>query len=148
MLRISGVSGRARRRSRRDRRGRGVRGPLLPQEVPAWRSRAERFDEQVLDALERLERRWARELGEVEFAVEEVPPGDPAPWEHDEVPLGRLFPAQGTLPPRIVVYRRPIESRAEDTRETGLLVHTVIVEQVAHLLALTPEQVDPHYRED
>jgi predicted Zn-dependent protease with MMP-like domain len=64
------------------------------------------------------------------------------------VPLGRLFPAQGTLPPRIVLYRRPIESRAEGAHEVALLVHTVVVEQVAHLLALTPEQVDPHYRGD
>ena len=120
----------------------------MPQELPAWRSRSERFDDQVLDALERLERRWARELGEVEFAVEDVPPGDPAPWENNEVPLGRLFPATGTLPPRIVLYRRPIESRTEDAREAAVLVHTVVVEQVAHLLALTPEQIDPQYRGD
>ena len=104
--------------------------------------------DQVLDALERLERRWSRELGEVEFAVEDVPSADPAPWEHGEVPLGRLFPAQGSLPPRIVLYRRQIESRAEGPHEVAALVHTVIVEQVAHLLALAPEQIDPHYRGD
>ncbi|MGH3935277.1 MAG: metallopeptidase family protein, partial [Pseudonocardiaceae bacterium] len=39
-------------RKRRDRRGRGVRGLLFPATLPATRSRSERFDAIVLDALE------------------------------------------------------------------------------------------------
>jgi predicted Zn-dependent protease with MMP-like domain len=113
--------------------------------VPAWRSRAEHFDDLVLDAVEHLERRWATELEGVEFAVEDVPPSDPSPWEHGEVPLGRFFPSQGELPPRIVVYRRPVETRAGDPRDVAGLAQDVVVEQVAHLLGLTPEQIDPHY---
>lgn len=133
---------------RRDRHGRGLRGPLVPRGVPAWRTRAERFDDFVLDAVERLERRWRQQLEGVEFAVEDVPPSDPAPWEHGEVPLGRFFPAQGQLPPRIVVYRRPVESRTGDETDLAALVHEVVVEQIAHLLGLAPEQVDPSYRDD
>jgi predicted Zn-dependent protease with MMP-like domain len=141
--------GPTRPRSRaRDRHGRGLRGPLVPREVPAWRSRRDRFDERVLDAVERLEQRWAQQLEGVEFAVEDIPPSDPAPWEHDEVPLGRFFPAQGDLPARVVVYRRPVESRAPEGPEVGALVHEVVVEQVAHLLGLAPEQVDPSYGDD
>jgi predicted Zn-dependent protease with MMP-like domain len=64
------------------------------------------------------------------------------------VPLGRFFPAQGQLPPRIVVYRRPVESRTGDDTDLAALVHEVVVEQVAHLLGLAPEQVDPAYRDD
>jgi predicted Zn-dependent protease with MMP-like domain len=131
---------------RRDRRGRGVRGPLLPHDLPAYRTRAERFDDAVLDAVERLERRWARQLEGTEFAVEDVPPSRPAPWEHGGVPLGRYFPADAGLPPRIVVYRRPIETRALDDADLAALVHDVVVEQVAHLLARAPEDVDPGYR--
>lgn len=133
---------------RRDRHGRGLRGPLVPRTVPAWRTRAQHFDDLVLDAVERLERRWARELDEVEFAIEDVPPSDPAPWEHGEVPLGRFFPAQGELPPRVVVYRRPVESRASGLPEVAPLVHDVVVEQVAHLLGLAPEQIDPDFGQD
>jgi predicted Zn-dependent protease with MMP-like domain len=133
---------------RRDRHGRGLRGPLIPRGVPAWRSRADHFDDLVLDAVEHLERRWATELEGVEFAVEDVPPSDPSPWEHGEVPLGRFFPAEGDLPARIVVYRRPVETRAGDPREVGGLAQDVVVEQVAHLLGLTPEQVDPGYSGD
>lgn len=116
---------------------------MLPRTVPAWRSRAELFDEQVLDAVERLERHWARRLDGVEFAVEDIPPSEPAPWERGDIPLGRFFPAEGQMPPRIVVYRRPVEGRAIGRDDLAVLVHEVVVEQVAHLLGLAPEQVDP-----
>jgi len=133
---------------RRDRRGRGPRGPLLPPSLPAARTRAERFDDDVLDAVERLEKRWSAELSGVEFGVEDVPPSDPAPWEHGTVPLGRYFPADppAGLSHRIVLYRRPIELRAEGRRDLADLVRDVVVEQVAHLLSRAPEDVDPAYR--
>jgi predicted Zn-dependent protease with MMP-like domain len=130
---------------RRDRRGRGPRGPLLPSGLPAYRTRAERFDDLVLAAVERLEKRWSRQLDGAEFAVEDVPPSQPAPWEHGGVPLGRYFPSDAGLPPRIVVYRRPVETRAVDADELEDLVRDVVVEQVAHLLARAPEEVDPDY---
>jgi len=130
---------------RRDRRGRGIRGPLIPQILPAHRTRAEQFDELVLDAVEDLERRWRTELAGTEFAVEDVPPSDPAPWEAGGVPLGRCFPAESGQPARVVVYRRPVELRAEDPEDLADLVHDVVVEQVAHLLARTPEEIDPTF---
>jgi predicted Zn-dependent protease with MMP-like domain len=134
-------------RHRRDRHDRGVRGPLLPSTLPGYRTRGELFDELVLDAVERLERRWSAQLEGVEFAVEDVPPSDPAPWERGEVPLGRLFPADPPLPTRIVVYRRPVETRADDRDDLAHLVNDVVVEQVAHLLGVEPEEVDPRHGE-
>ena len=131
---------------RRDRRGRGIRGPLVPPSLPAYRTRAERFDDHVLAAVERLERRWSRQLEGTEFAVEEVPPSSPAPWEHGGIPLGRYFPADTGLPARIVVYRRPVETRAVDEADLADLIRDVLVEQVAHLLARSPDEVDPGYR--
>lgn len=131
---------------RRDRRGRGLRGPLMPSSLPGYRSRAERFDDHVLSAVERLERRWSAQLEGTEFAVEDVPPSSPAPWEHGGVPLGRCFPADAGMPARIVVYRRPLETRAVDEGDLADLVRDVLVEQVAHLLARAPEDVDPGYR--
>jgi predicted Zn-dependent protease with MMP-like domain len=130
----------------RDRHGRGLRGPLAPAQVPLARSRAERFDDLVLDAVERLERRWADQLSGVEFAVEEVPPADAEEWSAEPVPLGRLLPASGELPARIVLYRRPLEARAAPS-ELAALVHDVVVEEVAELLGLEPEAVDPDYEE-
>ena len=130
---------------RRDRRGRGLRGTVLPMSLPAYRTRAERFDDLVLDAVEDLERRWARQLDGAEFAVEDVPPSNPAPWEHGGVPLGRYFPADAGLPHRVVVYRRPVEARASDATDLADLVRDVVVEQVAHLLGRSPDEIDPGY---
>jgi predicted Zn-dependent protease with MMP-like domain len=109
-------------------------------------TRSEQFDELVLDAAERLERRLGQRLEEVELAVEEVPPSDPAPWESG-VPLGRLFPRQGSEAARIVLYRRPVETRANDQAELVELVNDVVVEQVAALLGRDPEELDPRYDE-
>lgn len=157
------------RRRRRDRHGRGLRGPLLPStvtlgdrvlRVPASQTRGERFDDLVLDAVEDLEQRWARELEGVEFAVEDVPAvpleGD-LPLDDDvvadetaggAVPLGRLLPAAvdargRRTAPRVVVYRRPLEARATDAEDLADLVHDVVVDQVARLLHLDPDEVDP-----
>lgn len=130
---------------RRDRRGRGLRGPLIPAALPAARTRSERFDELVLATVERLEVRWGRELEGAEFGVEDVPPSDPAPWETGGVALGRSFPAQAGSPARIVVYRRPLEARAEGPEDLADLVRDVVVEQVAELLDREPEDVDPRY---
>ena len=133
-------------RRRRDRHGRGPRGPLLPAALPGARTRAERFDDVVLDAVESLEPRWGEQLAGIEFAVEDVPPGDPSSWERAEVALGRFFPAARGRQPRVVLYRRPLETRGTDEADLAALVHEVIVEQVASALGVEPEQVDPRYR--
>lgn len=132
---------------RRDRHGRGLRGPLLPPLMPGSRTRAEQFDDLVLAVVEALERRLGRDLHGVEFAVEEVPPSAPAPWEQGAVPLGRYFPADSAagLTHRIVVYRRPVVARAYGSDDLAALVRDVLVEQIAHMLGRSPEDIDPDY---
>jgi len=116
--------------------------------VPAMATRAQRFDELVLDAASRMEHHAGPALGNLEFAVEDVPPSDPAPWESSDVPLGRLFAAQGKMPARIVVYRRPVETRTNDARELAALINDVVVEQVASLLGVDPRELDSGYDPD
>jgi predicted Zn-dependent protease with MMP-like domain len=137
---------------RRDRHGRGARRDLVPAGLPGHRTRAQRFDDLVLDAVERLEERWEAELRDVEFAVEDVPPApaaepvadprvelDPAP-----LALAHTLPAGGRgAPPRIVLYRRPIEARARDPLDLADLVFDVVVHELADLLGLEPETIDP-----
>ncbi len=94
-------------------------------------------------AVSRLEGRWGDQLAQVDVAVEEVPPSDPATWEDGAVPLARVFEADGSRPARLVVYRRPVEQRAEDDLDE--LVRQVVVEQVAELLGRSPDEVDPGY---
>jgi predicted Zn-dependent protease with MMP-like domain len=119
--------------------------------VPLWRSRSDRFDDLVRDAINDLEQRWSRELDGVEFAVEDVPPpgtGFDEGVVADEtaggpVPLGRLLLGDRQNPSRVVVYRRPLEARASDRADLGELIHEVVVDQVAQLLGLDPDVIDP-----
>lgn len=138
---------------RRDRHGRGMRGPVAPPQVPLSASRAEVFTDLVQDSVERLERRWPQ-LSEIDFLVLEVPAlgrGGGAgedDWSDDVVPLGGTIEAAGDRPARVVIYRRPVEIRTKGRDERAALVHEVVVEQVAELLGLSPESVDPRYGED
>jgi len=124
--------------------------------VPLYRSRAQRFDDLVLDAVTRLEPRWESELAGVEFAVEEIPDRDSSDADPAPVPLARLDPgspdsgdpSHPARPPRIVLYRRPLLARADDEEELSDLVLDVVVEEFARLLGLDPETVDPGYSED
>ncbi|MGW1075834.1 metallopeptidase family protein [Streptomyces sp. NPDC002537] len=145
----------------RDRHGRGMRGPIAPPQVPLSVSRGEAFVDLVHDSAERLERLWPQ-LSAVDFVVREVPVtlgeegatvSDPDgldvfPFDGESVPLGRYVAAHGDAPDRIVVYRRPVEIRTKTRDERAMLVHEVVVEQVAELLGLAPESVDPRYGED
>jgi len=121
-----------------------MRGSLAPAAVPLARTRPERFDDLVLDAVEQVERLVGRgsdeqltaRLAEVEFGVEEVPPGALISLGRCEEPLA----GQGG---RVVVYRRPIEVRAKDPLERSDLVHEVVVDLLAELLGVSPELLDP-----
>jgi predicted Zn-dependent protease with MMP-like domain len=148
-------SSRQQRRVRRDRHGRGLRGPLYPASLPAASSRAEKFDQLVLDALEPIEARWRDQLTKLDVAVDDVPEvrGTSHAVQaegvlHDgSVPLSRLVPAgvdRTGLPTRarIVLYRRPLEARAKDPGELAELVHDVLVEQVAGYLGVEPDVIE------
>ncbi len=112
------------------------------------RTRAEGFDELVINAATRLERAWGRPFPAFELGVEDVPPSDPAPWEHSEVPLGRFFASDVRQAARVVIYRRPIETRVDSAPELTLLVGDVVAEQIAALLGVEPSDLDPDYRGD
>ncbi len=142
---------------RRDRRGRGLRGLLYPAGTPAARTRAERFDSAVLEAVEPIELRWGSELADLDLAVDDVPEvhatsPDDVVWDSGVladvgVPLAQLVPA-GVDPQgvpsraRIVLYRRPLEARAKDGTNLADLLHEVLVEQVAEYLGIEPDAVD------
>ena len=110
------------------------------------RTGRERFDQLVLDVVTPLDERWQRHLGLVEYAVEDAPmiPDD---WDCATVPLSTLVRGTAGEPTRLVLFRRPIEHRAESRDDLEALVHTIVVEQLAELLGTTPEQVDDRYRD-
>ena len=124
-----------------------MRGPAVrPQDpgTPEVRTRRERFDELVLDVVTELDERWQQHLGLVEYAVEDAPQ-IPDDWHPDTVPLSSLVRGTGADPTRLVLFRRPIEHRCESRADLEALVLTVVVEQVAELLGVDAETVDPRY---
>jgi hypothetical protein len=122
-------------------------GPLAPGGVPARQTPAERFDQIALRIMRAVVGRWTGELGDVELAVEEVPVIPPH-WATPTVPLSSYVEAKGSGRPRLVLFRRPIEHRAENLAELEALLVTVIVEQLAEVLGLPVEDVLPGYEED
>jgi predicted Zn-dependent protease with MMP-like domain len=114
--------------------------------VPAHLTPRERFDRVALEVMADVESRWPDELAVVELAVEDIPPL-PHTWVAPRVPLGSLVPPTVTTPPRLVLYRRPIEHRAETQADLEALVLTVVVEQMADYLGVPAEDVHPDYEE-
>ena len=58
----------------------------------------------------------------------------PDDWDADTVPLASLVRGTGGRPTRLVLFRRPIELRADTRGDLSAMVHTVLVEQVSELL--------------
>jgi Zincin-like metallopeptidase len=137
----------------RDRHGRGARGPVIaPTQGRSthirWPSARERFDAIVLATVGQVEAplspAYVERLGLVEYAVEDAPlvPDD---WSGRQVPLSALIRGTGTQATRLVIFRRPIEHRSGSREEVAALVHLVLVEQLAELLEVAPENIDPRY---
>jgi len=125
-----------------------MRGPgVLPRKpgVPELPTARERFDELVLSVVTGLDSRWSDRLGLVEYAVEDTPT-IPADWGSDGVPLSSLVRGTGAAPTRLVLFRRPIEHRCDSRADLEAMVLTIMVEQVAELLGVDAEDVDPRYR--
>ncbi len=64
------------------------------------------------------------------------------------MPLSSLVRGTGGKPTRLVLFRRPIEHRCNSRLELEAMVLTVVVEQIAELLGLEPEAVDPRVGDD
>ncbi len=140
------------------RHGRGIRGPVLPEDIPARRSRAEKFDRLVLEAFARIDHKWHEKLSKLDIAVDEVPKiraldPESVTWPPEvvaegPVPLSRLVPAgidkRGeTTRARVVLFRRPLERRAKHPEDLEDLLFEVLVEQVATYLGMDPDEIDP-----
>jgi predicted Zn-dependent protease with MMP-like domain len=125
----------------------------MPPGVPLYRTRSEQFDDIVLDAVARLEPRWEAQLAGVEFAVQEVPEADELTGDASDIPLARAIPgtpdggdpARPATHARIVMYRRPLMARSESEDDLRDLVYDVVVEELARVLGIDPDTIDPNY---
>lgn len=143
----------------RDRHGRGVRGAILPQQTPRFRTRGQLFDAAVLEAYAPIQNQYAAQLAGLDVAVDTVPRmrlrADMTVMPDEviadgPVPLGRIVPAgvdkQGRpTRARMVLFRMPIEERTTNHDERSELLGTVITALVANYLNLEPEDINPDF---
>lgn len=95
------------------------------------------FEADLMDAAERVKAVWGAALRGVEFACDEIPD-----ITGDEIPLGSLSGK------RITIYRLPIQLRSTSPAETSQLIFDTVVEEVAELLGMDPEDVHEDYAAD
>lgn len=111
-------------------------------------TRRDRFDEIVRDVAEEVDLILEPRGLVVEYATMDHPI-DLGPAWAPEVPLARTVAATRTSPPRIIVFRRPIESRVCALDPLDSLIRSAICAEVGTLFALPPDELlgpDPHGR--
>lgn len=117
--------------------------------VPAWGTRQERFEDLVHDSLDRLRPQWGTRIEGINVEVELAPDEGSltrAAARGEAPPLGSVLSSGRRRPARILLFRRPIETVAGSAAALPWLIHDVVVELVAELFGLPPEDIDPGYR--
>lgn len=131
----------------RDRRGRNRRtplalpGPLTPDGVPAALTPTEEFDEAVVAVIERIRGRFPEAMARVDVGVEDQPilPDD---WDQ-RVPAATRIAESSAKRARIVLFRRPLTTRARSRAELDGLILATVAEQLAALWDTDPDEIDP-----
>jgi hypothetical protein len=62
--------------------------------LPHYRTASGMFDDMVAGQLKRLGTAWPDLMKPVEFAVEDVPPSMPTPWDDEDRTFSQGFPVQ------------------------------------------------------
>ena len=94
-------------------------------------------------SLSTTKKRLGRAMARIDFAVMEVPGGDPAPWESG-VPLARYLPFErpAKIHGRVIFYRMPILSALRTDPDPRMLIHSIVTSQLATALNRMPEDID------
>ncbi|MBP3223524.1 MAG: metallopeptidase family protein [Actinomycetaceae bacterium] len=129
----------------KDRHGRGIRGPLFSPTLPAWRTRAHKFDDCLAVEISIYQDLYPNELEFIEYGVRDVPESSPAPWEQAGI-LSKFFPSHKASPNVndgwIIFYRMPIIRAAQHASNFQLFIHNIVTEQIAALLDKTSQEID------
>lgn len=129
----------------RNRHDRGTRTPMFGTRLPRYRTRTGMFDDMVAAQVRRLGQAWPELIRPIQFAVEDVPPSDPTPWQTEPNMTSQCFPASHGIPARVVLYRMPLQTEAPSKLELQLAVRDELVARIAELYGRRPEEIDPDW---
>ena len=110
-------------------------------------TRREAFDAIVLEVAEELDRLLEPRGLVVEYAVMDIPTDLGQAWS-PEVPLARSVTATRSTPPRIIIFRRPVEARVSGQPALTAMVRSVLSDQISDLFAIPIEELDTGFDED
>lgn len=113
--------------------------------MPRYRTRSGMFDDMVAAQIRRLNGAWPELIGPLQFAVEDVPPSEPAPWEPRRSCSSQCFAAGHGVPARVVLYRMPIQSRSRSKLDMQLIIRDELVGRIGELYGRRPEEIDPDW---
>ena len=119
-----------------------MRTPMFGTRLPRYRTRSGAFDDMVAAQIRRLNGAWPQLVKPVQFAVEDVPPSQPAPWEPEPSFASQCFPASHGIPARIVLYRMPIQSKSRSRMDLELAIRDEVVLRLAELYGRRPDEID------
>ncbi len=127
---------------RKDTHGRGLRGIIIPPNLMGYRTKQKYFEQTIIDIAKKAQAKWPQ-ITKIEFCTQNVPPSDPAPWEGNEIILGRTFDQDWThnLPARIVLYKLPILARAKNKFEIKNILQDIICQQLSYILNISDKEV-------
>ena len=116
-----------------------MRTPMFGTRLPRYRTRSGAFDDMVAAQIRSMT------MKPVQFAVEDVPPSQPAPWEPEPSFASQCFPASHGIPARIVLYRMPIQSKSRSRMDLELAIRDEVVLRLAELYGRRPDEIDPDW---
>ena len=128
----------------RNRHGRGTRTPMFGTRLPRYRTRSGMFDDMLVAQIRRLNGAWPELIAPVQFAVEDVPPSDPALGRTFRI-LDRSISRRHGIPPRIVLYRMPLQSHARNRMDLQFAIRDEVVSRLAEIYGRRPEEIDPDW---
>lgn len=104
--------------------------------------KAEFFTECVRASVARISASCPQALVGFDIGVEDVPSME-GPWSRDRVPLAAAMAPVPERNGQVVLYRRPLEHRANTRKGLRILVHRTIVEQLSALTGIPAAEIDP-----
>ncbi|EFA22144.1 hypothetical protein BIFGAL_04341 [Bifidobacterium gallicum DSM 20093 = LMG 11596] len=122
-----------------------MRTPMFGTRLPRYRTRSGLFDDLTAAQLRRLSQAWPDLIKPVQFAIEDVSPSDPAPWEAHPCMTSQSFAAMHGNPARVVLYRLPIQMHCRSQLDLQLAIRDELVMRVAELYGRNPEDIDHNW---